>query len=123
MAVIYGETHKQEVDDSGIDRDWLEPENLRAGERPTVRLAVMDEMSERPVIGARVVAKLVGRDNEGTLLFSALTDGCGSVETRCSIPPKPGVGATLVCEAEAAGQTAEVRRRVKRRARASVQRA
>jgi hypothetical protein len=114
---------EQQVPLENIRLDWLEPEDLRAGERPTLRLAVTDETSERPVIGARVVAKLVGRDNEGTLLFSALTDACGSVETPCDIPPKPGVGATLVCEAEAAGQTAEVRRRVKRRVRASVQRA
>ena len=56
-------------------------------------------------------------------MFIALTDACGSVETSCDIPPKPGVGATLVCEAEAAGHTAEISRRVKRRARASVQRA
>jgi len=113
----------EQVPLESIHLEWLEPKDLRAGERSTLRLAVTDETSERPVIGARVVAKLVGRDNEGTLLFSALTDACGAVKASCDIPPKPGVGATLVCEAEAAGHIAEVSRRVKRRARASVQRA
>lgn len=113
----------EQVPLESICLEWLEPEDLRAGERPTLKLTVTDETSERPVVGARVVGKLVGRDSEGTLMFIALTDACGSVETSCDIPPKPGVGATLVCEAEAAGHTAEISRRVKRRARASVQRA
>jgi hypothetical protein len=101
----------------------LDAEELRAGEQSTVKLSVTDETSERPVIGATVVVRLIGRGNKSNELFSATTDERGRVEASCAIPVKPGAGAALVCEAEAAGKTAEVRCRVKRRGRASVQRA
>jgi len=96
-------------------------DELQAGQRPTLTLRVVDETSERPVCGARVVVSLVARGKEGKQLLAAVTDEVGRVEAACDIPAAPGTHATLVCAAEAAGATAEVRRRVKRGPRVSVQ--
>jgi hypothetical protein len=99
--------------------DLLEPNQLRAGERQTVTLAVIEETSERPIVGAQVIARLCEGET-ACELFSASTDAAGRIEAACEIPPDPARGATVVCEAEADGKTAELRRRIRRKARASV---
>jgi hypothetical protein len=106
-----------------IRLDLLEPQDLRAGEQPTLKLVVIEDNSERPVGGADVVVKLVNRNATVAELISAQTDEQGLIVSPCEIPAKPGVGAALLCEALAAGQTAEIRCRVKRAARASARRA
>jgi hypothetical protein len=101
----------------------IDPRDVRAGERQNLTLEVTEDTSERPIRGARVVVKLVDRADGETELLSAQTDDWGRVDAPCEIPPKPGAGAALLCEAEAAGKTAEVRCRVKRAARASAREA
>ena len=98
--------------------DLLEPKHLRAGECSTLKLAVTEETSERPIVGAHVVVKLC-QGETASELFSASTDAMGRIEAVCEVPGVPGQGATVVCEAEAAGKTAELRRLVKHKARAS----
>ena len=98
----------------------MEPADLRAGQRHTLKLHVSEETSERPLCGANVVIKLVNKNGATTELLSAMTDASGTVEAVCEIPAQPGTSATVVCEAEAVGKTAEVRYRVKRRAPGSV---
>jgi len=102
--------------------DLLAPKQLRAGECSTLTLVVIEETSERPVVGAQVIVKLCEGDTASEL-FSASTDATGQIEAACEIPGTPARGATVLCEAEAAGKTAELRRRIKRKARASVHRA
>ena len=102
--------------------DLLEPKQLRAGTCSTLKLAVIEESSERPIVGAHVIVKLC-HGQTASELFSASTDSMGRVEAACEIPDAPARGATVVCEVEAAGKTAELRRRVKRKTRVSVQRA
>ncbi len=101
--------------------DWIGPKKLRAGDQPTIKLALREKSSERPVVGGNVVVKLVGR-KQTTELFSGCTDELGLLEASCAIPAKPGARALIVCEAEAAGICAEVRRSVGRAARASAKR-
>lgn len=105
----------------GLCLDWIEPKKLRAGDQFTVKLALTENSSERPVVGGNVVVKLVG-GKQTTQLFSGRTDEFGIFEASCTIPAKPGAHALIVCEAEAAGISAEVRHSVGRAARASVKR-
>ncbi len=98
--------------------DWIAPEKLRAGEQPTIKLALWEKNSERPVVGGSVVVKLVGR-NQTTELFSGCTDEFGLLEASCEIPAKTGNKALVLCEAEAAGISAEVRHTVRWAGRAS----
>ena len=100
--------------------DWVAPKNLRAGDQPTIKLALREKSSERPVVGGNVVVKLVG-GKQTTELFSGRTDEFGLLEASCTIPAKPGASALIVCEVEAAGISAEVRHSVSR-ARASAKR-
>jgi hypothetical protein len=112
---------EEEVPVEKIRIEVLEPEDLHAGENTTIKLAVTEETTERPIPGANVVVKLVGKQNSA-VLFEARTDERGQVATPCALPIKPGVGATLLCEAVAEDFTAEVSCRVKRRrTRSSVQ--
>ncbi len=101
--------------------DWIGPKKLRAGDQPTIKLALREKSSERPVVGGNVVVKLVGR-KQTTELFSGCTDELGLLEGSCEIPVKIGPKALIVCEAEAAGISAEVRHSVGRAARASAKR-
>ena len=112
---------EEEVPVEKIRIEVLEPEDLCAGENTTIKLAVTEETTERPIPGASVVVKLVVKESSA-VLFEARTDEQGRVETACELPTKPGAGARLLCEAVAAEFTAEVSCRVKRRrSRASVQ--
>ncbi len=98
--------------------DWIGPKKLRAGEQPTIKVALREKSSGRPVVGGNVVVKLVG-GNQTTELFSGCTDELGLLEASCEIPAKTGAKAVVVCEAEAAGISAEVWHSVGRAARAS----
>jgi hypothetical protein len=104
-----------------LSLDWLEPKTLRAGERPRIKVALTEQSSERPVVGGTVIVKLIG-GKQSTELFAGTTDESGLLEVVCDIPAKPGASPTIVCEAEAAGKTAEVRHPVRRAARASIRR-
>ena len=102
----------EEVPIEQIKLDKLSPKQLRAGQRATLELAVIEETTERPICGARVVVKLCADQSESEL-FTACTDESGRVVEPYEIPAKPGSGATVVCRADAAGRTAEVRCPVK----------
>jgi hypothetical protein len=93
----------------------VEPEQLRPGAKATLRLAVTEETSERPVVGASVVVELVGQAGEQTELFSASTDRRGEIAAPCELPEQPEVGASVVFRAEASGVSAELRCSLKRR--------
>ena len=101
--------------------DWVGPKKLRAGDQPTIKLALREKSSERPVVGGNVVVRLVG-GRRTTELFSGYTDECGLVEASVEIPARTGAKALVVCQAEAAGISAEVRHSVGRAARVSVKR-
>jgi hypothetical protein len=108
----------EEIPVERIQLELLEPQELRAGESSTIRFAVIDETSERPVPGVRVAVQLVGKNKPSIELFSGVTDANGTVERTCEIPPKPGVGAVVIFAAATAGLSAEMRCEVKRRASA-----
>ncbi len=100
---------------------WIEPKTLRAGDQSTIKLVLTENASERPVVGANVIVKLVG-GKRTTELFAGCTDESGLLEASCTIPASPGANALIVCEAEAAGLSAEVRHTLGRAPRASVKR-
>jgi hypothetical protein len=106
----------EEVRVERIQLQWIEPEELCAGQTSRLKVAVIDETSERPVSGVRVAARLVGKNRPSVELFAGVTDESGIVERTCEIPASPGVGAAVVCQAAAEGLSAELSRRVRRRA-------
>ncbi len=112
---------KEQIALESLCLDWIGPTKLRAGDRPTIKLALREKSSERPVVGGTVVVKLVG-GKQTTELFSGCTDELGLCEASCEIPARLGAKALIVCEAEAAGISAEVRHSVGRAARASAKR-
>ena len=94
-------------------------ETLRAGDRSTIRLAVKDVHSGRPVVGATIVVRLLGGPTSQEL-FSGCTDEEGRVAVDCELPARPGTKDAVVCEAQAGELTAEVRHKLSRVTRASV---
>ncbi len=88
--------------------DWAE------GESPKFELQVVEQNTERPVCGATVEIRLVATGEQPRQLFSASTDEAGCVEAAFDIPSMPGGNAAIVCSADAAGKTAELKRLVQK---------
>lgn len=106
----------------GVNRIRLEVEDqqgLEEGTRPTLRLRVLAEESERPVVGARVVVKLLTTRERPRELFSGATASDGRVEATIELPEIPDASTAVVCQAEASGSNAELKQLVRKLSRDS----
>ena len=97
------------------------PKVLRTGARPTLKLEVIEQMSERPVCHAAVSILFVTTGRQTRELFAAETDERGRVVARFDIPSIDEGNAALLCRAEAGGKTAEIKRMVRKGASEVVQ--
>lgn len=104
-------------DEVGMERIRLEMESLQMlteGTRPTLRLRVVAEGSERPVAGARVTVKLISTRERPRDVFSGATGADGWVDATFEIPELPDANAAVLCQAEAAGNNAEIKQLVRK---------
>jgi hypothetical protein len=86
---------------------------LRENTSPVLRLRVLAEASDRPVAGARVLAKLISTREKPREVFRGETGPDGWVEAVFEIPKLAGNAAVLF-QAEAAGNNAELKKLVLR---------
>lgn len=101
----------------GVERIRLEIEGDGAiveGSRPTLKLRVVAESSDRPVGGARVTVRLLSTQERAREVFCGETGPDGRLEASFEIPPLPGASAALLFQAEAAGNNAEIQQPVHR---------
>jgi len=90
------------------DQEWVE------GTRPTLRLKVLEEGSERPLRGAQVTIKLISTQNQPSELFTGPTDDDGFIEAPFEIPEQPGANVAILCQAALGEMRAEFRQLVKK---------
>ena len=102
--------------DSGRIR--LEMEDLQAleeGTTPTLKLRVVAEDSEEPVVGASVIVKLLSTKERPRVIFTGTTAADGRVEATVEIPEAGGASAAVLCQAEGSGRNAELKQLVGKR--------
>jgi len=102
----------------GVERIRLDLEDdlvLYEGDEPTLRLRVLEETTERPVSGSRIVIKLISTKDKPRVLFSGTSDDAGRLEAKLTIPATPDAETAVLCQAEAAGTNSEVKRLIRRR--------
>ena len=104
-----------------IHLQLLNAGRLEAGTPTILSLAVTEETTERPLCGASVAIRLVGADGSEAEAWSATTDADGRVEGPLDVPRTPG--AAVVCAVSVLDKTAELRCKVGRRGRLSIERA
>lgn len=97
-----------------IRLDWVEEPLIAEGTQMTVRIRLVEESSGEPIGGVPVVVELISTGGQPRELSSAATDAEGIVEALLEIPESPEDDMAVVCRAEVAGQTAEVRQMVVR---------
>jgi hypothetical protein len=90
------------------------PKTLRPGSRPTLHFEVVERNTGRPICGATVSIRLLAAGGRPTDLLSASTDERGHLEASLVLPPVGEQDTLLVCHAEAATRTAEIRRPISR---------
>jgi len=95
-----------------IKLEPVEYQLMEEGTSPTLHLKVMDEASEDPIGGARVVVRLLSTAGEPRELFSASSGGDGCIEATFEIPALPGADSAILCHASAGDQSAEFRQLV-----------
>jgi hypothetical protein len=103
-------------DEVPLDRIKLNvtgPKVLREGTRPTLQLKVVESTTERPICGAHVEVRLIVKGTKGKTVFEAATDETGTARASFEIPDLLPEGMAVVCRAEAADKTAEVKRPVR----------
>ena len=101
----------------GVERIRLEMEQQQVfveGTRPTVSLRVVAESSDRPVGGIRVTVKLISTKERPKELFSEVTDQDGRVEAIFDVPELAGANAAILCQAEAPGNSAEIKQLIRK---------
>ena len=101
----------------GVERIRLEMEEQQVfveGTRPTVSLRVVAESSDRPVGGIRVTVKLISTKERPKELFSEVTDPDGRVEAIFDVPELAGANAAILCQAEAPGNSAEIKQLIRK---------
>ena len=101
----------------GVERIRLEMEQQQVfveGTRPTVSLRVVAESSDRPVGGIRVTVKLISTKERPKELFSDVTDQDGRVEAIFDVPELAGANAAILCQAEAPGNSAEIKQLIRK---------
>lgn len=92
-----------------IRLELIDQQVFQEGTRPTLRLKVVEDGSDRPVQGAEVFVQLLSTAGSPCDLFSSATDEEGFVEASFDIPSLPNSDSALLCCARAAGQQAEFR--------------
>jgi hypothetical protein len=101
----------------GVERIRLEMEQQQVfveGTRPTVRLKVVADSSDRPVGGIRVTVKLISTKERPKELFSEVTDSEGRVAATFDVPELAGANAAILCQAEAPGNSAEIKQLIRK---------
>jgi hypothetical protein len=101
----------------GVERIRLEMENPQVfveGTRPTIKLRVIADSSDRPVAGVRVTVKLISTKERPRELFAAATDPEGRIEASFEIPQLAGANAAVLCQAEAPGNSAEIKQLIRK---------
>jgi hypothetical protein len=94
----------------------IEPgQALEEASRPTLRLRVLGEEFDRPIAGARVTVKLITSREKPTELFSGATGRDGRVDAAIEIPDLAGASAAVLCQAEGAGNNAEIKQMIRAR--------
>jgi hypothetical protein len=99
----------------GLEQIRLEIEGqppLEEGTTPTLRFRVIAEASDRPVAGAKIVVKLLTTREKPRELFSGATGADGTVEAAITIPETQGSNAAVLVQADAAGNSAELKQLV-----------
>ena len=100
----------------GVERIRLEMENQQVfveGTRPTLRLRVVAESSDRPVPGIKVTVKLISTKERPRELFADMTDQAGRVEASFDVPELAGANAAILCQAAAPGNSAEIKQLIR----------
>lgn len=85
---------------------------LREGTTVDLRFRVIAESSDRPVAGAKIVVKLLTTRDKPRELFSGATGADGGVDATLTIPETAGANAAVVVQADAAGNSAELKQLV-----------
>jgi hypothetical protein len=105
---------------TGPERLRLElgaPEGAADGARQILRLRLVEEPTGKPVAAAAVSVLWFGSgDLAERVLFRGATDREGRLDATVQFPGADATGATIVCRAEAAGRTVELKRTVRRAA-------
>lgn len=108
----------------GVERIRVELQGeavLFEGEETTLRLRVLEESTDRPVAGSKVVVKLISTRDKPRELFSGTTDHDGMVEATVSLPEAGEGEMAVLCQAQAAGTNSEVKRLLRKREDAGVE--
>jgi hypothetical protein len=92
----------------------IDDQELVEGTRPTMRLKVLEEGSERPLQGAQVTIKLISTQDQPSELFAGPTDDEGFIEALFEIPEQPGANVAILCQAAIGEVHAEYRQLVKK---------
>ncbi len=101
----------------GVDRIVVETEGdvlPVEGQPADLVVRVREESTERPVAGAAVVIKLISTAGKPTELFSGKTDTEGRIHASIDVPQSNEAETAIVCQAEASGANAELKRLVKK---------
>jgi hypothetical protein len=101
----------------GVERIRLELENQQVfieGTEPTLKLRVIAEASDRPVAGIKVTVKLISTKDRPQELASGSTDRHGRVKAKIEIPRLEEANAAILCQVEAAGNSAEIKQLVRK---------
>lgn len=101
----------------GVEQIRLESdahEALVGGEQAVLRLRVVADASDRPVPGAKVTVKLISTHERPRELFAGKTGADGRVEAAVEVPVLADGSAALLCQAEASGNNAELKRLIRK---------
>ena len=101
----------------GVEQIRLESDSHEAlveGKEATLRLRVVADASDRPVLGARVTVKLISTQERPKELFAGKTGPDGRVEATVAIPVLASASAAVLCQAEATGNNAELKRLIRK---------
>ena len=114
LDAVVAEFLSKEVGLEQIRLEAVTHQVLVEGTKPLLQLRVIAESSERPVAGAKVTVKLISTRDKPKELFSGVTGTDGRVEAVFEIPPLPGANAAILCQAEAAGNNAEIKQLIRK---------
>jgi hypothetical protein len=90
-------------------------QDFEEGARPTLRLRVLGNQSDRPIAGAKVTVKLITSREKPSELFSGTTGPDGRLAATVGIPDLAGASAALLCQAEGVGNNAEVKQMIRKK--------
>ena len=101
----------------GVEQIRLESDSHEAvleGAEATLRFRVVADASDRPVLGAKVTVKLISTQERPKELFAGKTGPDGRIEAKVQIPALDSANAALLCQAEASGNNAELKRLIRK---------